>query len=91
MALGLLQDHERTATATAAGQFIGLAVYFELQAGPSPFLSTHPGVVDATNHWHSPVRVINPPIALQPGDRFAVTYLYRPVPGTSGCQVRLCH
>jgi type I protein arginine methyltransferase len=85
---GLWINTTRTATADASGQLNGLAVYFELQAGPSTFLSTHPGVVDETNHWHSPVRVVSPPITLQPGDRFDVTYWYRPVAGISGCEVR---
>jgi protein arginine N-methyltransferase 1 len=79
----------KTAAANASGKLNGLLVYFELQAGPNPFLSTHPAAVDENNHWFTPVRVFNQPIALRAGARFDVTYWYRRWEGISGCEVHL--
>jgi type I protein arginine methyltransferase len=79
----------KTAAASATGQLNGLLVYFELQAGSNPFLSTHPAAVDENNHWFIPVRVFNQPIALRAGVRFDVTYWYRRVGCISGCEVHL--
>ena len=81
----------KTVTATASGQLNGLLVYFELQAGSTPFFSTHPEVVDKSNHWLSPVRLFTKPMALQGGDRFEITYWYRMLENVSGCEVRFSH
>ena len=81
----------KTVTSTASGQLNGLLVYFELQAGSMPFFSTHPEVVDESNHWLSPVRLFTKPIALQRGDRFEITYWYRMLENVSGCEVRFSH
>jgi type I protein arginine methyltransferase len=78
----------KTVTATAAGQLNGVLVYFDLQVGATTFLSTHPGVVDETNHWHSPLRVFAEPIVLRSRERFELTYWYRSGAGISGCEVR---
>jgi hypothetical protein len=79
----------KTAVADAAGRLNALVMYFELQAGSTSFLSTHPTMVDDRNHWLSPVRVFTEPIALQSGDQFKVTYWYRPLLFMSGCTVRI--
>jgi protein arginine N-methyltransferase 1 len=84
---GLGINSTETVTANASGQLNGLAVYFELQSGSTTFLSTHPAAVDENNHWHSPVRIFHKPIRLRAGDRFNVTYWYRPMAGISGCEV----
>jgi protein arginine N-methyltransferase 1 len=81
----------RIATAKTNGQLTGLVAYFELYAGPTPFLSTHPSVVDERNHWLCPVRIFTNPIALQPGEQFEVTYWRRPLVGLSGCEVHHAH
>ena len=80
-----------TGTATAAGELNGLIIYFELQVDSNTFLSTRPDVVDASNHWFSPVRVLINPIPVQAGDRFQVTYWYRALSGLSECEVRLAN
>ena len=86
---GFRIQNTKTVAANASGQLNGLVVYFELQVGSTPFLSTHPAAVDENNHWFIPVRVFTQPIALRAGDRFDVTYWYRRVTGTSGCEVCL--
>jgi type I protein arginine methyltransferase len=77
----------RIVTAKTNGQLTGLVAYFELYAGPTPFLSTHPMAVDERNHWLSPVRVFTKPMALRPDDRFEITYWRRPLVGLSRCEV----
>jgi hypothetical protein len=79
----------KTVTATESGHLNGFIVYFELQVGPSTFLSTHPRVVDETNHWHSPVRVFTSPLAIRAGDRFDVAYWYERASAASGCRINL--
>ena len=78
-----------TATATATGALNGIIIYFELQANSTTFLSTRPFLVDAGNHWFSPVRVLSNPIPVQIGDQLQVAYRYRPWSGVSECKVRI--
>jgi protein-L-isoaspartate O-methyltransferase len=78
----------RIVSAAACGELNALALYFELRVGAWCFYSTRPSTVDATNHWFSPVHVLNTPIGLRPGDRFELEYWYGPRLGRSGCQVR---
>ena len=70
-------DHTITVAARTAGLLDGLLEYFELELGPTTGLSTHPGQVEETNHWLSPVWIFPNPMHLEPGDRFAITYQYR--------------
>src|SRR5437879_1582692 len=39
-----------------ASPCLSARIYFELQANSTTFLSTRPFLVDAGNHWFSPVR-----------------------------------
>ena len=70
-------DRTITVGAKTAGLLDGLLEYFELELGPMTGFSTHPGQVDETNHWLSPVWIFPNPMLLEPGDQFAITYQYR--------------
>jgi protein arginine N-methyltransferase 1 len=70
-------DHTLPVSAKTAGLLDGLLEYFELDLGPTTGLSTHPGQVDETNHWLSPVWIFPNPMRLEPGDQFAINYQYR--------------
>ena len=78
-----------TATATATGALNGIIIYFELQINSTTFLSTRPSLVEASNHWFSPVRVLSNPIPVHIGDQLQITYWYRPWCGRSECEVRI--
>ena len=78
-----------TATATATGALNGIIIYFELQINSTTFLSTRPSLVEASNHWFSPVRVLSNPIPVHIGDQLQMTYWYRPWCGRSECEVRI--
>jgi hypothetical protein len=73
-------DTTRIGTAAVAGHLNGVLIYFDLVLGDGGILSSHPAAADPANHWASLVWVPPEPIALQPGDRFSVSYRYR-VPG----------
>lgn len=70
-------DNMATVTSNASGQLNGLLEYFELELSPTTSISTHPAKVDINNHWRSPVWVLNPPLLVDTGDQFTVTYQYR--------------
>jgi hypothetical protein len=72
-------DRTIPVVAKTAGILEGLLEYFELDLGPTTGLSTHPGQVDETNHWLSPVWIFPNPMHLEPGNRFAITYQYRKI------------
>jgi type I protein arginine methyltransferase len=79
--------NSQTIIANASGHLNGVAVYFELQAGSATFLTTNPAMVDENNHWLSPVRVLDKPIATQAGDRLDISYWYGLAGSMSGCNV----
>jgi SAM-dependent methyltransferase len=79
---------EKTAVATAGGRLDGLVVYFELMAGPTPFLSTRPTGVKKDNHWLSPLYLFDDALAVKRGDALAVSYEYRLGTAQSFCAVR---
>ena len=83
-------SHTVIATADAAGELNAVAVYFELTVGTKTLLSTHPSVVEESNHWLSPVRVLADPLKIREGDRFQITYWYRMLDAMSGCEVQSC-
>ena len=85
---GVWINNTKTVTANASGRLNGLIVFFELMAGPSTFLSTHPALVDEDNHWLSPLYVFIDPLSLRAGDQFEVIYQYRFASGISRCKVR---
>lgn len=70
-------DYTHTVTATTSGILNGLLVYFELDLGPTTRLSTHPAVVEPSNHWLTPVWVLLEALSLEAGDYFKVRYRYR--------------
>jgi hypothetical protein len=70
-------DRTIPGAAKTEGLLDGLLEYFEIELGPTTGLSTHPGQVDETNHWLSPVWIFPNPMRLEPGDQFAITYQYR--------------
>lgn len=77
----------RTAVASEPGELDAIAVYFELCVGETTFLSTHPAVVEESNHWQSPLRVLANPIALSTGNEINLDYWYRRKGCVSGCKV----
>lgn len=81
----LLIDKTATTIATASGQLNGLLVYFEVELGPTTHLSIHPAQVESDSFRYSPVWILDRPLSLQVGERFAVTYKYR----VSGAQGRV--
>jgi hypothetical protein len=70
-------DNTLTVTADTSGRLDGVLVYFEIELGPTTWLSTHPVQATKDCSWSSPVRILTEPLNLQTGDRLAVTYQYR--------------
>jgi len=70
-------DNTATVNSNASGQLDGLLEYFELELSPTTSISTHPAKVDINNHWRSPVWVFIPPLLVDTGNQFTVTYKYR--------------
>jgi precorrin-6B methylase 2 len=79
----------RTLTAVEPGELNGLVVYFELGAASRTFLSTHPAIVDESNHWQSPLRILTNPISLMPGNKLRLEYWYKRHGSLSGCKISL--
>ncbi|MBK9713271.1 MAG: 50S ribosomal protein L11 methyltransferase [Kouleothrix sp.] len=83
MAIKQLQlERTSTATATATGELNGLLVYFETEFGPLTRFSVHPAEVGDDSFRYNAVWILQEPLSLRAGDRFAVTFRYR-VPGVA--------
>ena len=66
-----------------------VAVYFELTVGTAKtLLSTHPSVVEESNHWLSPVRVLADPLKIREGYLFHIRRYrkIRMLDAMSGCR-----
>lgn len=70
------------ATATSSGELNGLLVYFETEFGPTTTFSVHPAEVGDDSFRYNAVWILEQPLSLRAGDRFALTFRYR-VPGVS--------
>ena len=70
-------DNRIDVVANACGQIDGLLEYFELELGPTTWLSTHPSRTEENNHWRSPVWIFLDSLTVEKGDHFEVSYGYR--------------
>jgi 2-polyprenyl-3-methyl-5-hydroxy-6-metoxy-1,4-benzoquinol methylase len=61
----------------------------EAAGDAQPFYTSDPEEVDHNNHWLSPVRIFIEPLKVKAGNKFDVTYWYRPATRVAGCKVRL--
>jgi protein arginine N-methyltransferase 1 len=68
-----------TVAANTSGQLNGLVIYFELDVGPSTYLTTHPTRAGKDCSWNNVVWILDP-LSLRTYDQFNVTYQYRATP-----------
>lgn len=71
------------------GTLNGVLFFCELFAQGRQFLSTAPSRVGDDNHWFTPLRILNPPVAVAPGDRLEVDYRRSPRTGSPRCRVSI--
>jgi hypothetical protein len=87
-AVGQTRVHSgATVRINRTGRLDGLLLYCELFSGPRKFLSTAPSAVGDDNHWYTPLRILNEPVAVRAGDRVHVDYGHAPRGGGVRCSV----
>ena len=81
-------DSETRLQAECAGHLSGLLMFFEAQLSPNLILSTDPAIVEAHNHWLSPLWIAADPVAVRSGDAFVVRYYYNADERVASCELR---
>jgi protein arginine N-methyltransferase 1 len=70
----LPQAQTATWTATSSGTLNGVLLYFEIEVAPGFRYSTQPAQAGESNHWHSPVWHLDPPVAVHAGASLELHY-----------------
>lgn len=80
-------DVTRRMKITSSGVVNGLLMYFQLAFDRHNSISTHPRYVGNSNHWLSPLWLLQTPLRVRTGDNLYLIYKYRTRSGMTTCEL----